>query len=259
MDRRKFICETLKFIDENFGNKMVLDELAEISGYSVPQFSRLFTELTGTTPMRYVNVVRIQNSTTMLSETDKSITEIAFACGFDTLEVFERSFKKYFGISASEYRSGCQISAKPFYLSEQIYYERLRNMAIDGGNKFDWGRTAELYAKSRNIYPQEFWEMLHSLGVGQAEQKILDIGTGTGILPMNMKCYGGEYTGVDLSSKMIEQAKTLVPDISFICADAHNLPFENDCFDVVTALQCWVYFDKENLLPELHRALKKRR
>lgn len=257
MDRRKFICETLKFIDENFGNKMVLDELAEISGYSVPQFSRLFTELTGTTPMRYVNVVRIQNSTTMLSETDKSITEIAFACGFDTLEVFERSFKKYFGISASEYRSGCQISATPFYLSEQIYYERLRNMAIDGGNKFDWGRTAELYAKSRNIYPQEFWEMLHSLGVGQAEQKILDIGTGTGILPMNMKCYGGEYTGVDLSSKMIEQAKALVPDISFICADAHNLPFESGSFDVITALQCWVYFDKENLLPELHRALKK--
>ena len=257
MNRRKFICETLKFIDGNFGNKMVLDELAETSGYSVPQFSRLFTELTGITPMRYVNVVRIQNSTTLLSETDKSITEIAFACGFDTLEVFERSFKKYFGISASEYRSGCQISATPFYLSEQIYYERLRNMAIDGGNNFDWGRTAELYAKSRNIYPQEFWEILHTLGVGQAEQKILDIGTGTGVLPMNMVHYGGDYTGVDLSSEMIEQAKALVPDISFICADAHNLPFENGSFDVVTALQCWVYFDKEKLLPELHRVLKK--
>ena len=193
----------------------------------------------------------------MLSETDKSITEIAFAFGFDTLEVFERSFKKYFGISAFEYRSGCQHTPTPFYLSEQIYYERLRTMAIDGGNNFDWGKTAELYAKSRNIYPQEFWEILHTLGVGQAEQKILDIGTGTGILPMNMKCYGGEYTGVDLSSKMIEQAKALVPDISFICADAHNLPFENDSFDVVTALQCWVYFDKEKLLPELHRVLKK--
>lgn len=257
MNRRKFICETLKFIDENFGNKMVLDELAETSGYSVPQFSRLFTEFTGITPMRYVNVVRIQNSTAMLSETNKSITEIAFACGFDTLEVFERSFKKYFGISASEYRSGCQHTPTPFYLSEQIYYERLRNMAIDGGNNFDWGRTAELYAKSRNIYPQEFWEILHTLGVGQAKQEILDIGTGTGILPMNMVHYGGDYTGVDLSSEMIEQAKALVPDISFICADAHNLPFENGSFDVVTALQCWVYFDKEKLLPELHRVLKK--
>ena len=40
-------------------------------------------------------------------------------------------------------------------------------------------------------------------------------------------------------------------------ADAHNLPFENGSFDVVTALQCWVYFDKEKLLPELRRILKK--
>ena len=79
MDRRKFICETLKYIDDNFGDKMVLDELAKTSSYSIPQFSRLFAEFTGITPMRYVNVVRIQSSTLMLSETDKSITEIAFA------------------------------------------------------------------------------------------------------------------------------------------------------------------------------------
>lgn len=256
MNRRKFICETLKYIDDNWGDKMVLNELAKISGYSIPQFSRLFTEFTGITPMRYVNVVRIQNSTIMLSETDKIITEIAFACGFDTLEVFERSFKKYFGISASDYRLGHQISVTPFYLSEQIYYERMRNMTIDGGNDFDWGRTAKLYAKSRNIYPQEFWEMLHTLGVGQTEQKILDIGTGTGILPINMVRYGGEYTGVDLSSEMIEQAKIYAPDVDFICADAHNLPFENNSYNVVTALQCWVYLDKERLLPELHRVLK---
>lgn len=92
---------------------------------------------------------------------------------------------------------------------------------------------------------------------GQTKQKILDIGTGTGILPMNMKHYGGEYTGVDISSEMIEQARSHLSEINFICADAHNMPFENDRFDIVTALQCWVYFDKERLLPELHRVLKK--
>ena len=257
MDRRKFICGALKYIDKNFHSNFLLNELAESTGYSVPQFTRLFTEYTGITPMRYVNIVRIQNSAVMLSETEKSITEIAFECGFETLEVYERSFKKYFGITASEYRSGCRLSVTPFYLSEQIYYERLRNMAIDGGNDFDWGRTAELYAQSRNIYPQEFWEMLKTLGVGRSKQKILDIGTGTGILPANMRQYGGEYIGVDISSEMIGQAKKQISDVRFICVDAHNLPFENSSFDVVTALQCWVYFDKEQLLPELHRVLKK--
>ena len=88
-------------------------------------------------------------------------------------------------------------------------------------------------------------------------QKILDIGTGTGILPLNMIKFGGEYTGVDLSYEMIKQAKSLNSNITYLCSDAHQLPFENNSFDVVTALQCWVYFDKELLLPELKRVLKR--
>ncbi len=184
MDKQKFILNILKYIDENFSDKLLLHALAKLSGYSVPQFVRLFSEFTGITPMRYINIIRIQNSMTMLSETKNSITDIAFACGFDTLEVFERNFKKYFGVSAFEYRQGNHSFVAPFYLSEQIYYERLRNLIIDGGNSFDWSKTAKLYAKSRNIYPVEFWEKLHSLGCGAPTQRILDIGTGIGVLPM---------------------------------------------------------------------------
>lgn len=263
LDRRKFICSALKYIDENFGSRLVLDEPAKASGYSVPRFSKLFAEFSGITPMRYVNIVRIQHSADMLRDDKKSITEIAFECGFGSLEVFERSFKKYFGVTAAEYRSGKQsdlkdhVSSPPFYLSEKIYYERLRGMVIDKGTHFDWGRTAEYYSRSRNIYPVEFWEMLHGAGVGKENQEILDIGTGTGILPMNMKKYGGKYTGVDISAEMIKCAEGIFPEGSFICADAHCMPFENESFDIVTALQCWVYFDKNTLLPELRRVLKR--
>lgn len=257
MEKRALICRVLNYVDQNLGSRMILEELAGISGYSVPQFSRVFTELSGITPMRYVHTARILKAAELLSEGEKSITEIAFFCGFESLEVFERGFKKYYGVSASAYRSGSRPAPSPFYLSERIYYERLRNMSIDNGNRFDWGRTAEMYAKSRNLYPPEFWETLHSLGVGKPEQKILDIGTGTGILPMNMKRYGGKYTGVDLSAEMIGQAETMVPDVNFICADAQRLPFKNESFHVITALQCWVYFDKSILLPELRRVLKK--
>lgn len=257
MDKRVLICRVLDYVDRNFGNRMILEELASVSGYSVAQFSRIFTELSGITPMRYVHTARILKAAELLSEGEKSITEIAFFCGFESLEVFERGFKKYYGVSASAYRSGSRPAPSPFYLSERIYYERLRRMAIDHGNRFDWGRTAEMYAKSRNIYPREFWETLHSLGVGMSEQEILDIGTGTGILPMNMKRYGGKYTGVDLSAEMIGQAEAMIPDVNFICADAHRLPFGDESFHVITALQCWVYFDKRVLLPELRRVLMK--
>lgn len=129
-------------------------------------------------------------------------------------------------------------------------------MLIDGGNVFDWGHTASLYAKSRNIYPTAFWNKMHELGVGKDGQHILDIGTGTGVLPMNMAAFGGHYTGVDHSPEMITEAKALVSSADFVCADAHALPFDDASFDVVTALQCWVYFDKERLIPELVRVLK---
>ena len=39
---------------------------------------------------------------------------------------------------------------------------------IDGGNDFDFGRTSEMYAKYRDIYPPELYERLLALGVGQA-------------------------------------------------------------------------------------------
>lgn len=257
MEQRKLICDSLEYIDRHFGSRLLLDDLSKTAGYSVPQFSRLFTKYTSSPPIRYVNIVRIKNAEKMLTKTKSDITQIAFSCGFDSLEVFERNFKKYFGVSASKYRANQQAVSSPFYLSEQIYYERMRsNMLIDNGNTFDWGRTAELYAKSRNIYPDDFWQSLHALGVGKPNQEILDIGTGTGILPINMKNFGGNYTGVDISPEMIQQAVNSDKNTRYLCADAHNLPFENDSFDAITALQCWVYFDKSRLLPELHRILK---
>lgn len=260
MDRRRLICGALAYIDKNFAEHLILEELAEKAGYSVPQFSRIFLKYCGITPMRYVNITRVLAAAKLVSESSVSITEIAVDCGFDSLEVFERSFRKYFGITASVYRKlGGQIAPNPFYLSEQIYYERLRSMIIDGGNSFDWGRTAEIYVKSRNIYPDDFWVTLNSVGVGRENQKILDIATGTGILPLNMSRYGGEYTGVDLSEEMIRQAEVICDDnprVKFMTADAHRLPLDDGSFDIATALQCWVYFDKETLIPELHRVLR---
>ena len=255
--KRQWIVDALLYIDAHFSEPLVLDDIAERAGYSVPQFSRLFSELCGITPMRYVTIVRVQHAAQMLLSAAVSVTDAAFACGFESLEVFERQFKRYYSVSPSAYRHGNHLSPSPFYLSEKVCYERLRrSMKIDSGNVFDWGRTASLYAACRDIYPSSFWERLHALGIGNDGQHILDIGTGTGILPMHMTRFGGHYTGVDCSPEMIKEAKALVPSADFLCADAHALPFADASFDAVTALQCWVYFDKAQLIPELARVLK---
>ena len=55
--------------------------------------------------------------------------------------------------------------------------------SIDNGRSFDWGRTSGDYGRFRDIYPDSFYEHLASLGYGRPPQSILDIGTGTGVLP----------------------------------------------------------------------------
>ena len=70
---------------------------------------------------------------------------------------------------------------------------------FDNGNQFDFGRTSAEYAKFRDVYPPEFYSKLAELKIGVKDQKILDLGTGTGVLPRNMYKFGGEWIGTDIT------------------------------------------------------------
>lgn len=80
---------------------------------------------------------------------------------------------------------------------------------IDSGKSFDWGKTSEDYAKYRDIYPDEFYRKISELGLCVNGQSVLDLGTGTGVLPRNMYSYGAKWTGTDISENQITQAKRL--------------------------------------------------
>lgn len=60
---------------------------------------------------------------------------------------------------------------------------------IDGRKAFDWGKTSEDYAKFRDIYPQEFYDRITNRGLCVSGQNVLDVGTGTGVLPRNLMFY----------------------------------------------------------------------
>ena len=66
----------------------------------------------------------------------------------------------------------------------------IKDNSIDGGKGFDWGKVSAEYAKYRNIYPQEFYNKILDLDLCKNGQSILDIGTGTGVLPRNLYTYG---------------------------------------------------------------------
>lgn len=131
---------------------------------------------------------------------------------------------------------------------------------IDKGKEFDWGKTSLDYAKYRDIYPQEFYECILDMGLCRDGQEVLDIGTGTGVLPRNMYKYGAKWTGTDISENQIEQAKRLAKesemDITFFASRAEELSFPDNSFDVITACQCIWYFDHDITAPKFARMLK---
>lgn len=113
------------------------------------------------------------------------------------------------------------------------------NDKIDGGRKFDWNKTSEDYAKYRDIYPNEFYDILLSRGMCAGGQRVLDVGTGTGVLPRALYRFGANFTGIDISENQIEQAKRLAAkndmDIKFKRSSAENTGFADASFDVITA------------------------
>lgn len=100
----KVILPILEYINANYNQKISLDELAAKSGYSKSRFSHVFFEVTGTTPIKYQNSVRLNVSCELLSSTKQSISDIAYSCGFSDSLYYSRVFKKMYNMSPSEYR-----------------------------------------------------------------------------------------------------------------------------------------------------------
>lgn len=131
---------------------------------------------------------------------------------------------------------------------------------IDGPRQIDWGKTSADYAEWRPDYPAEFYHRLMALGVGQAGQKILDLGTGVGFLARNFARQGCETAGVDISPEQIATAQQAAESeglrIDFRVAPAEATGFPDTSFDAVTASQCWLYFDQQRAIAEVKRLLR---
>ncbi len=134
------------------------------------------------------------------------------------------------------------------------------NKIIDSGKSFDWGNTSKAYAKYRDIYPPFLYDKLREFGVSADGTSWLDLGTGTGILPLNLYNPKADITGADISAQQIFFAQSAAAEkgynISFIVSPAENLPFPDNSFDVICAAQCFWYFEKEKTRAEIKRLIK---
>ena len=100
------INRVLDHIDRHIDEELSLEVLADVAGFSRFHFHRIFRAMVGDTLNRWIQRVRVEKATMMLAgQPGKSITDIAFDCGFSGSAAFSRSFREAFGMSPREWRS----------------------------------------------------------------------------------------------------------------------------------------------------------
>ncbi|SDR78611.1 AraC-type DNA-binding protein [Formosa sp. Hel1_31_208] len=96
-------------INTNFKNHISLNEIAHVASMTVPAFCRYFKKSTGKTFTKLVNEYRVVHATKLLSESQMSVTDVAFECGFNNFSHFNKLFKEITGKSASKYRGELKL------------------------------------------------------------------------------------------------------------------------------------------------------
>lgn len=102
----------LKELESSLGEPWTLDAMAESCHMGITQFVSYFKKVTNLTPMNYLGRARLEKARLLLAEpSDRSITDIAFACGFSSSQYFAGVFHKQFGCSARDYRQQHRVGA----------------------------------------------------------------------------------------------------------------------------------------------------
>lgn len=95
----------LDFVDENFAEPISLTDMAAVAELSPYHFGRMFKHATGKSPYQHLIYWRIVRSQILLAGTERSIVDIAAACGFLNQAHFSTAFSRQTGMSPSRYRS----------------------------------------------------------------------------------------------------------------------------------------------------------
>lgn len=106
LDNAEFLIKkAIQFINDNYNKKISLEDIASYVGISKYYFSVLFKKDQGITFSSYLNTVRIEKAKQLLKNPQTTINDIVYEVGFNDPQYFSKTFKKYIGMTVTEYRS----------------------------------------------------------------------------------------------------------------------------------------------------------
>jgi len=104
----------IAFIDRHLFDLLDLERIADVSGYSISEFSRRFTRQQGESVMAHVRGRRLEAAASrLLADPDARLLDLAIECGFDSQAAFTRGFGRAFGVSPGQLREGCGDAPPP--------------------------------------------------------------------------------------------------------------------------------------------------
>lgn len=95
----------VEYVENNYKKPISLATLAESLGYEYCYFSKMFNRLFSMRFNDYINIYRFNEACAMLTESNLSITEILYECGFQSVRSFNNTFKRLSGVSPTQWRS----------------------------------------------------------------------------------------------------------------------------------------------------------
>lgn len=119
------INKVIDFIELNLARDIQLDDLAQIACLSKYHFHRIFNSFTNEPLYSFVTRLRVERSAALLLTQDRSITDIAFSCGFNDSATFARAFKNQFQMSASEWRKKKKSKIHQDYTTKASYIDTM--------------------------------------------------------------------------------------------------------------------------------------
>ena len=94
----------IRFIEDNFMNKIRISHLSKAYPLSTRQISRIFQKEMGMNPLNYLRLYRLLRASMLLYERERKVINIAFDCGYQSISSFYKDFNLYYGVPPHRFR-----------------------------------------------------------------------------------------------------------------------------------------------------------